>query len=130
MNPRSLLPTRNKIGRLWLAGVLATLGSMLWLTSACVTENATTGEVIPRGKQKYPFERVEKAAEGLKIGMSKPQTLLLLGSPAEQDEKGDVWVYLPERYGIIVPARALRLEFQNQALAEFAFQTIVLGARL
>jgi outer membrane protein assembly factor BamE (lipoprotein component of BamABCDE complex) len=123
------LPKRHGIGRPWLAGVLASLCATLCAT-ACVTENATTGEVIPRGKQKYPFERVEKAAESLKIGMSKPQTLLLLGSPAEQDEKGDVWVYLPERYGIIVPARALRLEFRNQALAEFAFQTIVLGARL
>jgi len=127
---RSILPMRHGIGRLWLAGVLATLCATLCGTTACVTENATTGEVIPRGKQKYPFERVEKAAEGLKIGMSKPQTLILLGSPAEQDEKGDVWVYLPERYGIIVPARALRLEFKDQALAEFAFQTIVLGARL
>lgn len=123
---RSILPMRHGIGRLWLAGVLATLCT----APACVTENATTGEVIPRGKQKYPFERVEKAAEGLKIGMSKPQTLLLLGSPAEQDEKGDVWIYLPERYGIIVPARALRLVFHDQSLKEYEFQTIVLGARL
>src|SRR5688572_13801454 len=81
------------------------------LVTACVTENTTTGEVVPRGDQKYPFERVEKAAEDLKAGMDKMQVLLLLGSPAEKDESGNVWVYLPERYGIVVPARALRLQF-------------------
>lgn len=108
-----------------LAGVLLT-----GLLTGCVTENLTTGEVVPRGNQKYPFEQVEKAAEGLEVGMSKVQALRLLGSPAETDEKGDVWVYLPERHGILVPARALRLEFRDQRLAEFGFRSIVLGARL
>jgi hypothetical protein len=103
---------------------------LLGLSAACVTENATTGEVIPRGRQKYPFEQVEKAAEDLAVGMSKTQVLLLLGSPAEMSEKGDVWVYLPERYGILIPAKALRLEFRVNDLAEYGFQPIVLGARL
>jgi len=100
------------------------------LSAACVTENRTTGEVVPRGNQKYPFARVEKAAEGLVVGMNRTQVLLLLGSPAETSEAGDVWIYLPERYGILIPAKALRLEFRDQVLAEYDFQAIVLGARL
>ena len=103
---------------------------LLGLAGACVTENATTGEVIPRGEQRYPFEQVEKAAEDLKVGMSRTQCLLLLGSPAEMNEQGNVWIYLPERYGILIPAKALRLEFQVNDLKEFGFQPIVLGARL
>lgn len=111
----------------------ARLGAwLLFLAAApaCVTENATTGEVVPRGDQKYPFEKVEKAAEDLKVGMDKMQVLLLLGSPAEKDESGNVWVYLPERYAILVPARALRLQFGPQGLEEHGFRPIVLGARL
>lgn len=103
---------------------------LLAASGACVTTNTTTGEAIPRGDQKYPFERVEKAAEGLIPGMPKGQVLLLLGSPAEMDETGDVWIYLPERYGILIPARALRLEFHANDLAKHEFQPIVLGTRL
>jgi outer membrane protein assembly factor BamE (lipoprotein component of BamABCDE complex) len=103
---------------------------LLGATTACVTENKTTGEMVPRGNQKYPFEQVEKAAERLEPGMEKMQVLLLLGSPAETDESGNVWVYLPERYGVLIPARALRLEFGPQGLVEHGYRPIVLGARL
>jgi outer membrane protein assembly factor BamE (lipoprotein component of BamABCDE complex) len=99
-------------------------------SSACVTENLDTGEVVPRGKQRYPFEQVEEAAKRLENGMSKFQVTMLLGSPAETDENGDVWVYLPERYAILVPARALRLEFRDGVLIEHGYRPIVLGARL
>lgn len=96
----------------------------------CVTENATTGEVVPRGKQKLPFDEVEKLAEKLKPGMSKTQVVMLLGSPAEKSDDEDVWVYLPERYGILIPARALRLEFKDRALVDHGYRPIVLGAQL
>ena len=98
--------------------------------TACVTQNKTTGEMVPRGDQKYPFEKVEKAAEKLELGMTKSEVLYLLGSPAEKDESGDIWVYLPERYGIVVPARALRLEFNPQGLTDHGYRPIVLGAKL
>jgi hypothetical protein len=39
-------------------------------------------------------------------------------------------VYLPERYAILIPARALRLEFKNGVLDDFGYRPIVLGARL
>jgi outer membrane protein assembly factor BamE (lipoprotein component of BamABCDE complex) len=103
-----------------LAGALA----------GCVTENMETGEMVPRGRQGQEFSKVEKAAENLKDGMTKTQVYLLLGSPAETDDKGDVWVYLPERYGIIVPARALRLEFKDTILMDHGYRPIILGARL
>lgn len=120
----SLLLARNAIARHVGAAIL-----MLGAT-ACVTQNAATGEMVPRGDQKYPFEKVEEAADELKLGMTKTQVLHLLGSPAEKDESGDVWVYLPERYGILIPARALRLEFGPQGLAEHGYRPIVLGARM
>ena len=64
--------------------------------AGCVTHNTTTGKAVPREGQKYPFADVEKAAEKLQVGLTKAQTLMLLGSPAEMDSSADVWVYLPE----------------------------------
>jgi len=107
------------------ACLLALAGS-----AACVTENAVTGEPVPRGNQRYPFEKVQKNAEELKLGMSKSQVQMLLGSPAEKDENDSIWIYLPERYAILIPARALRLEFGPQGLVEHGYRPIVLGAQL
>jgi outer membrane protein assembly factor BamE (lipoprotein component of BamABCDE complex) len=99
-------------------------------TSACVTQNAETGEMIPRGKQRYPWDKVTELAKQLQKGMSKPQVLVLMGSPAEIDKEDNHWIYLPERYGILIPARALRLEFNDQVLVDFGYRAIVLGAQL
>jgi len=99
-------------------------------TQSCVTEDATTGEVFPRGNQKLPFAEVEKLADQLKPGMSKMEVVMLIGSPAEKSEDESVWVYLPERYGILIPARALRLEFKDRVLADHGYRAIVLGTQL
>jgi outer membrane protein assembly factor BamE (lipoprotein component of BamABCDE complex) len=98
--------------------------------ASCVTENLTTGEMVPRGNQRYPYAEVEKQATRLQDGMTKGQVLDILGSPAEIDKSDDEWIYLPERYGIIVPAHALRLKFKDGLLVEHGHQAIVLGARL
>jgi outer membrane protein assembly factor BamE (lipoprotein component of BamABCDE complex) len=113
-------------------GSIALFASLAFLggTSACVTENAETGEMVPRGKQRYPWDKVKKLAEHLQDGMRKADVILLMGSPAEMDEKGDEWVYLPERYGILVPAEALELNFKDGVLVEHGYHPIVLGARL
>lgn len=109
-------------------GGLATL--LLALAAAsCVTKNLTTGEVVPRGDQRYPFEKVVKEVERLEDGMSKYQVRMLLGSPAEIDKADDVWVYLPERYAVLVPARALRLQFKDGKIEEHGYRAIVLGVR-
>jgi outer membrane protein assembly factor BamE (lipoprotein component of BamABCDE complex) len=100
------------------------------VSTACVTENVATGEAVPRGNQRYPWEKVEQLAPGLENGMSKHQVLMLMGSPAEVDAADDLWIYLPERHGIIVPARALRLEFKEGRLVDHSFRAIVLGTRL
>ena len=113
----------------WLP-LAATALLLAGASAACVTRNATTGEAVPRGDQRYPFERVEEAAKGLHVGMPKTQVLLMLGSPAEMDDHGNVWIYLPERYGVVVPARALRLDFQDGNLLEFGYRPILLGQRL
>ena len=96
---------------------------------ACVTEDATTGEPIPRGNQRYEFAKVEKYAEQLQDGMTKAQVLMLLGSAAEMDDAGDTWIYLPERYGILIPARALQLEFKDSVLVSHGYRPIILGAK-
>jgi hypothetical protein len=95
----------------------------------CVTEDPETGENVPRGNQRYEFSKVEKLAEQLQDGMSKFQVLLLLGSAAEMDEAGDVWIYLPERYAILIPARALQLEFKDGVLVSHGYRPIVLGTK-
>jgi outer membrane protein assembly factor BamE (lipoprotein component of BamABCDE complex) len=99
-------------------------------TASCVTENAETGEMVPRGNQRYPWDKVQELAKKLQKGMNKQQVLFLMGSPAEVDEADNQWIYLPERYGILIPAQALRLEFKEQVLADFGYRAIVLGAQL
>ncbi|MEM1447992.1 MAG: outer membrane protein assembly factor BamE [Planctomycetota bacterium] len=111
-----------------LAGLLALL--TLSVPTGCVTVDAKTGEVVPRGDQRYEFERVKKYAENLEIGMTKLQVLATVGSPAEKSQRGDQWVYLPERPAVLVPSRALRLEFENDRLAQFGYHSIVLGQQL
>ena len=98
--------------------------------SACVHQNAQTGEMIPRGNQRYPWDKVTELAKKLQKGMNKQQVLFLMGSPAEVDQEDNQWIYLPERYGILVPAQALRLEFKQQVLVDFGYRAIVLGAQL
>jgi len=109
-------------------GALALLEDLA--CAGCVTENMATGEMVPRGDQRYEFSKVEKYAERLQDGMTRNEVLLLLGAPAERDDENEVWVYLPERYGIIVPARALRLDFKDGVLVEHGYRPIVLGATL
>jgi outer membrane protein assembly factor BamE (lipoprotein component of BamABCDE complex) len=100
------------------------------LASACVNTDPQTGETIPRGNQKYFFDQVEKQAAQLKDGMSKADALILLGSPAEQSDDGNVWIYLPERPAVLIPSRALRLEFENGVLVKHGYRPIILGAEL
>jgi len=99
-------------------------------TSACVTQNMDTGEMVPRGNQRYPWDKVKELAKGLKKGMTKSQVMMLMGTPAEVDKPDNQWVYLPERYGILWPAEALRLEFKELVLVDFGYHPIVLGAQL
>jgi outer membrane protein assembly factor BamE (lipoprotein component of BamABCDE complex) len=123
---------RSSLAKTGLALRIGSLARLLLLagTSACVTENTTTGEMVPRGNQRYPFEKVQEKAKELKNGMSKAKVLMLLGSPAEIDEKDDQWIYLPERYAILIPAQALQLDFKDHVLVDFGYRPIVLGAQL
>ena len=86
--------------------------------------------MVPRGNQRYPWDKVTELAKKLEKGMTKMQVLQLIGSPAEVDKEDNLWVYLPERYAILVPAEALRLEFKETVLVDFGYRPIVLGARL
>lgn len=100
------------------------------LLAGCVTENAATGEPIPRGNQRYPFAQVQEAAERLAVGMSRSDVLLLLGSAAKLEDGGDTWVWLPERHAILVPARALQVRFEAGRVKDFGYRPIVFGADL
>jgi len=106
------------------------LSSLLVAASACVNVDPETGEVLPRGGQRYKFSEVVENVDDLEVGMTRRQVLFLLGSPAETDHRNTVWVYLPERPAVLVPGRALRLEFKDGALADFGYHGIVLGERL
>ena len=93
----------------------------------CVNVDPESGKTIPRGQQRYKFATVERHAEQLKEGMTKLDVLLLLGSPAETSDDGDVWLYVPERPAVLVPARGLRLVFKSNVLVTHDYTTIVLG---
>lgn len=99
------------------------------LGASCVSVDPDTNEVVPRGRQRYKFEVVERNAEDLKLGMNRNEVMMLLGSPAERDESRDFWVYLPERAAVIIPGRALKLEFRDGLLVDFGYHAIVLGQR-
>ncbi|HEX5011071.1 MAG TPA: hypothetical protein VFY71_11790 [Planctomycetota bacterium] len=116
-------PARRRRGRVRACLLAAAV------VGGCVTEDAATGEPIPRGNQRYEFSKVEDLAERLQDGMTKAQVLMLLGSAAEMDDAGDVWIYLPERYGILIPARALQLEFKDSVLVSHGYRPIILGAK-
>jgi len=96
----------------------------------CVNVDPNTGEMIPPGNQRYEYDRVKKKAERLSKGMSRYDALILLGSPAEKSERGDVWIYLPDRPGILIPSTALRLQFEDGRLLDWSYRPIVLGQRL
>ncbi len=104
--------------------------ALLAALAGCVSEDPVTGKLLPREGQKFTFDVVQQRAEQLRTGMTKLDVHLLLGSPAEKDAADDLWIYLPERYAVLVPARALRLEFRDRVLVDFGYRPIVLGARL
>jgi outer membrane protein assembly factor BamE (lipoprotein component of BamABCDE complex) len=119
---RTMYPVRRR------AIVCVLLTSLCW--SGCVEIDPKTGDTIPRGDQRYFFSHVTEQAKKLEKGMSKLQVMMLLGSAAEQSVSTDIWVYLPERPGVLVPASALKLEFGPSGLADWGYHPIVLGVRL
>lgn len=107
--------------------------TMIWILLAlagCVNSDPETGKTLPRAGQKYEFATVERRAERLQVGMSKYDVLLLLGSPAETSDDNEIWVYMPERAAVLIPARALRLVFENNFLTRHEFTSIVFGQTL
>lgn len=98
--------------------------------AGCVNVDPETGKTTTRGSQKYEFATVERRAEQLQDGMTKLDVHLLLGSPAEKSDDGDVWVYLPERAAVLVPSRALQLVFKGDVLVKHGYNSIVLGQQL
>lgn len=129
MSSPSKRPLRD---RLETHGGLALIAAVVWLpvTVACITENTTTGERVPRGNQRYPWDEVQERATRLQNGMNKGQVLNLMGSPAEIEDEDDHWTYLPERHGILFPAQALHLEFERGVLTEHEYRAIVFGAHM
>jgi len=96
----------------------------------CVGVDPETGRTLPRGGQKYLFSKVESNAENLREGMSKLDVLMLLGSPAETSNNGNVWDYVPERPAVLIPSRGLRLEFKDDILVSYGYRAIVAGQSL
>ena len=104
--------------------------TVLACLTACVHVDPDTGKTKPRGEQYHDFADVERKAKRLQLGMTKLQVLQLLGSPAEKSRDGTTWLYLPERPAVLIPGRALRLEFEGSRLAEHGYRAIVLGKQL
>ena len=120
---------RTPNGASYRAPLAVALAALLTLPG-CVNIDPETNEPLPREGQRYTFARVQELAEDLRQGMSRLEVTLLLGSAAEESEDGRTWVYLPERTAILIPARALKLEFVRGRLNTWGYHAIVLGQRL
>ena len=124
----------NRASCSWLGSmksIMKTYSALLALMLVgCVNVDPESGKTIPRGGQRYTFATVERHAEQLKEGMTKLDVMLLLGSPAETSDDGDVWMYVPERAAVLVPTRGLRLVFKNNLLESHEPTAIILGQQL
>lgn len=98
--------------------------------AGCVNVDPQTGKTIPRGEQKNDYAYVKERAAQLRVGMTKMEVTILLGSPAQTSHDGDVWDYVPERPAVLMPAKGLRLVFLNGCLKTHEFTTIVFGQPL
>lgn len=108
---------------------LIVLFATLSVLPACHTEpmELTSYEGAPPG-QRYELDEVKRRLEELGPGMSRTEVLLTLGSPAKR-EGGD-YLYLPSRPGLILPADAVRVHFENGRYVEWRWQPIILGERV
>lgn len=100
------------------------------LLSGCVNVDPVTGQTVPRGGQRYLFETVQRRVDRLYPGMPRGEVLVQLGSPAQRSEDHATWYYLPERAGVLLPARALWLQFDGEVLAKYGYRPIVFGQTL
>lgn len=95
--------------------------------AGCVNVDPQTGKTIPRGDQKNEYAYVKERAAQLRVGMTKMEVTILLGSPAQTSHDGDVWDYVPERPAVLMPAQGLRLVFLDGCLKTNEFTAIVFG---
>lgn len=108
---------------------IAGLCASLCIAPGCEsTEEVTTGEAQAESSQKYDYTYVKEQAGRLEPGMSKAEVLIVLGSPAVRDPAR--WVYRPKRSGLIVPAEAMVVRFEQGRYVSHSFQPIVLGEQL
>jgi hypothetical protein len=73
---RDELPARHRPGPVRAFAIVLAAAAL----AGCVTQDADSGEYVPRGNQRFELSKVEMAAEKLRDGMTKAQVLLLLDS--------------------------------------------------
>jgi len=78
--------------------------------------------------QKYEYGAVKQRLPQLRKGMTHLDVMIRLGSPAHESDA--VWVYLPNRPGVILPSEALKVRFENGRYVKHSFQPVILGERL
>jgi outer membrane protein assembly factor BamE (lipoprotein component of BamABCDE complex) len=116
-------------GRMLCLCVSVCIGGFMFMLSGCQTQGVETYTYAGKpANQRYELEEVERRLELLQPGMAKIDVLLNLGSPAIEEH--DRWIYLPSRTGTIIPAEAIRVDFQGQAYAGWKKQPIILGERV
>ncbi len=79
--------------------------------------------------QAYDLDTVKRNLKDLQPGAPKLEVLSRLGSPAVQQP--DYWEYWPkDRPGVILPAEAIRIEFERGRYLRHRSVPIILGERL
>jgi|ETNmetMinimDraft_25_1059894.scaffolds.fasta_scaffold228865_2 hypothetical protein len=108
--------------------LICVLAGGAFSAGGCGVRDARTGELLPQGDQRFAYATVKQQAERLRVGMTRTEVSILLGSPAFRD--GDDWIYRDDRDGLIVPAEAMRLKFSQRRYVSHHFEPIVLGERV
>lgn len=109
----------------WLLGLLTLVGCSL----GCRTE-AMDLNTYEQGNpyQRYSFAEVKQRAATIRAGMPRLEVLVRLGSPAEN--RGDTWLYFPERPNLLLPDEYLEVKFDGDVYVAHRFLPILLGERV
>jgi outer membrane protein assembly factor BamE (lipoprotein component of BamABCDE complex) len=107
--------------------LLAVLPALLVILSGGCQTETVDAELLAAAqhRQKYEFSEIRKRVKALQPGMPRVQVMLQLGSPA--DMRGNTWIYLPERPGLLLPAEMLEVRFQGGRYLDHAYRPIVFG---
>lgn len=110
--------------------VIAVAGVMLAGWSAGCRTEAMDPHYYEQGNpyQRYSLEEVKQRMVSIKPGMPRLEVLVRLGSPAEN--RGDTWLYLPDKPNFLIPGEYLEVRFAGDVYVSHRLRPILFGERV